>query len=107
MKATTICLFFVCLFLFNSCSEKAGQDSFLSQLRQDSLLMKNAQKMQRIKAKDITIEKDFLYDQYTLQDTYPYRKGSHRQICQPDREFKRPKDYQSQRYDEYCIGIVG
>lgn len=73
MKATTISLFFVCLFLFNSCSEKTGQDSFLSQLRQDSLLMKNAQKMQRIKAKDIIIEKDFLYDQYTLQDTYPYR----------------------------------
>ena len=73
MKATTISLFFVCLFLFNSCSEKGGQDSFLSQLRQDSLLMKNVQKMQRIKAKDIIIEKDFLYDKYTLQDTYPYR----------------------------------
>lgn len=74
MRIIITFLFAASLILFYSCSERGGESSYIRQLEHDSLLMKNAQKMIRIKAEDMVIEKDFLYDKYTLEDSYPYGK---------------------------------
>lgn len=52
--------------IFFSCTKKTESETFQTL---------NAGKIQKqsIKAEDIQIKKDLLYDQYTLEDTYPYR----------------------------------
>lgn len=59
-------LFLIITAIFFSCIKKTESETFQTL---------NAGKIQKqsIKAEDIQIKKDLLYDQYTLEDTYPYR----------------------------------
>lgn len=63
MRITT--LLSLAFIVFISCSEKGGEGNQILSTK-GKLLIK------RITAKDISIKKDFLYDKYTLDDTYPY-----------------------------------
>lgn len=78
MRVKVIILFFTSFFLFNSCIDKTGKDQSVNPVYLDSILMQKARKLIRIKAEDIIIEKELLYDKYTLEDSYPYRDTTRR-----------------------------
>lgn len=63
----------VCLLSLNSCSQKGENPVTRDQEKQDSLLTKQEPVPEKITPNKIEIEKDFLYDQYTLDDSYPYK----------------------------------
>ncbi|NDV95489.1 murein L,D-transpeptidase [Dysgonomonas sp. 521] len=72
IKAILFILLFTSFFTFNSCIDKTGRGQAAKPLYIDSVLIQKAQKLIRIKAEDLIIEKELLYDKYTLGDTYPY-----------------------------------
>ena len=73
MKKTVI-LFLVSLLICISCSQKTDKSSALDETAQDSVSVeKEEAKPKKIAPEDIEIEKKLLYDQYTLEDTYPYK----------------------------------
>lgn len=65
--------FFLSLLSFISCSETSKEDKYYQQIVKDSLLIEKAQNLVGVKPEDILIEKELLYDKYTLDDTYAYR----------------------------------
>ncbi|MFV0328911.1 MAG: L,D-transpeptidase [Dysgonomonas sp.] len=64
---------FLSLFCFIACTEKSKEDKYYDQIAKDSVLIEKARSLVGIKPEDIVIEKELLYDKYTLNDTYPYR----------------------------------
>lgn len=64
---------FLSLFCFIACTEKSEEDKYYDQIAKDSVLIEKARSLVGIKPEDIVIEKELLYDKYTLDDTYPYR----------------------------------
>lgn len=64
---------FLSLFCFIACTEKSKEDKYYDQIAKDSVLIEKARSLVGIKPEDIVIEKELLYDKYTLDDTYPYR----------------------------------
>lgn len=67
MKLYLPLLFFVGLFM-TGCS---GTEASASP--EDTVVLQQMEREKRFSKADIVIEKDLLYDQYTLKDTYPYR----------------------------------
>lgn len=62
----------ISLFIFSFCSRKAETESGINTQQEDSLTVETEEPV-KITLDDIEIEKDFLYDQHTLEDTYPYK----------------------------------
>ncbi|MBK5723045.1 L,D-transpeptidase, partial [Dysgonomonas sp. Marseille-P4677] len=61
---------------YNSCSKEKEINNTLNKQLQDSVIIADSteeNKVKTITAEDIVIEKEFLYDQYTLADSYPYK----------------------------------
>ncbi|MBD8389508.1 L,D-transpeptidase [Dysgonomonas sp. BGC7] len=74
MKKSIVVLFFLaCLFIILSCSDKENsREEIPNQIKADSL-SETVETKKAVTASDIQIEKQLLYDQYTLDDTYPYK----------------------------------
>jgi len=70
MRIITFCLLIICI-AFISCSQKTEQrQSVNTQIEtKDSTEQVQVEKVME----PVVIEKDLLYDQYTLEDTYPYK----------------------------------
>lgn len=72
-------------FLFCSCSTRSekrlsrGEVPEETSSRQDTLAALEASRLQKLESEQIEIDKDLLYDQYTLDSIYPY-KDTTRQI---------------------------
>lgn len=71
MRIATI-LLFVSLLIFNSCDQKAQQESAIDTYAEDSLKVEEP-KVANFDPEKIEIEKAFLYDEHTLEDSYPYK----------------------------------
>lgn len=69
---TIIYLLFIYILGLVSCSRKEEIKEVENKQTQDSVLVEKKETI-TIKADDIIIEKDLLYDQYTLADSYPYK----------------------------------
>lgn len=69
---TIIYLLFIYILGLVSCSGKKEIKEVENGQTQDSVLVEKKETI-TIKADDIIIEKDLLYDQYTLADSYPYK----------------------------------
>lgn len=73
MKKIAI-LFFTSLLIFISCSQKSDKNISEGESLQDSLNAGQEEvERKEILPEDIEIEKKLLYDQHTLEDTYPYK----------------------------------
>lgn len=79
MKIVKLIHFILLLIIVNACflgatkeEEERGAENTV--LKQDSLIIaeENSEEA-KLLPEDIIFEKDFLYNQYTLEDTYPYR----------------------------------
>lgn len=68
----TIYILLAYILLYNSCSRKEEINKIPDGQPQDSVAVEE-KKTIHVTAEDILIEKDFLYDQYTLADSYPYK----------------------------------
>ncbi|PXV65109.1 L,D-transpeptidase-like protein [Dysgonomonas alginatilytica] len=71
MKKATL-LLIISLVTLNSCDQKAQQEPTPNNQVEDSLLVEQPEPVSFDPAK-IEIEKAFLYDDHTLEDTYPYK----------------------------------
>lgn len=71
MKIATVALLFS-LFIFNSCNEKAQEPSSVDSQSKDSLVVEEPKTI-HFDPDKIEIEKALLYDEHTLEDTYPYK----------------------------------
>lgn len=71
MRMATI-LLFISLLTLNSCSQKAQQEPSADPLSEDSLKVEQPKPVS-IDPDKIEIEKAFLYDEHTLEDSYPYK----------------------------------
>lgn len=69
-KKRAIILLSVGLLVFGSCSQESGKN--IAENKQDSVKVEEAKEV-KISLDDIKIEKDFLYNQHTLEDSYPYK----------------------------------
>jgi len=68
-----ILIFLPLIFLFVSrCSTDAKKDEAPSTVKADSIEVAE-KKIEKITADDVKIEKQLLYDKYTLEDSYPYK----------------------------------
>ncbi len=75
MKKTFIILFII-LFTLSFCTGKTTNEIPSDSNVQDSVAVEQEQEPQvidTVTAEEITIEKELLYDQHTLEDTYPYK----------------------------------
>ena len=77
MKIKLTAILFICSLIIYSCSsgdnKQDGQKPSINDSIQTDLLEEEKEDFKELTAKDIVIEKEFLYDQYTLEDTYPYK----------------------------------
>ncbi len=71
MKIATIVLLFS-IFIFNSCNEKTQESSLVDPQSKDSLVVEEPKAI-HFDPDKIEIEKALLYDEHTLEDTYPYK----------------------------------
>ena len=71
MKIATIVLLFS-IFIFNSCNEKTQESSLVDSQSKDSLVVEEPKAI-HFDPDKIEIEKALLYDEHTLEDTYPYK----------------------------------
>lgn len=65
-------LLFISIFFFSHCSLNKEKDPVSNSTTTDSLAVEDSKPIS-INPEDIKIEKTFLYDQYTLEDSYPYK----------------------------------
>lgn len=70
---TLIATLFICLLNLNACSQKSANTLLFGQAIRNSLGT-NEMELVKINPYDIRIEKEFLYDKYTLEDSYSYKK---------------------------------
>lgn len=71
MKIVSIILFFSIIILY-SCNEKAQEPSLADSQLKDSLVIEEQETI-RFDPDKIEIEKALLYNEHTLEDTYPYK----------------------------------
>lgn len=69
--------FIICSFTLASCNDKTTTTQKTTDHRADALdsisKIKEKEKLKPLTANDIQLEKDFLYDKHTLEDSYPYK----------------------------------
>lgn len=68
----TFYLLFAYILIYPSCSKKQEINKIQSEQPQDSIIVEKKETTV-VTADDIVVEKDLLYDQYTLSDSYPYK----------------------------------
>lgn len=73
MKAMSIFLF-ISFFILSACSQKADKSPITEEVKRDStIVVHEEEKKAELSLNDIKIEKELLYDKYTLDDVYPYK----------------------------------
>lgn len=76
MAKITTSLLVISILIFNSCRQKNVEPEPADPPSQDTVAVKDKDETKRTDT--VTVEKELLYDKYTLEDTYPYKDTTRR-----------------------------